>query len=143
MRGIGIVTNKRPSNVDKYISRQVRKRRKDLQLTQPDLADRAGVSFQQFQKYENGKNRIPAGRLFDIARVLKADVADFFPGGEGFDAGPVRGVAEEAATFESAGQDDVAELIRAFKAIDSSARRKAILTIAQKEASPIKKRKRN
>jgi transcriptional regulator with XRE-family HTH domain len=64
MRELGAVSSKRPSNVDKYISRQIRKRREDLQLTQPDHADRAGESYQQIQKYEKGENRDPAGRLF-------------------------------------------------------------------------------
>jgi transcriptional regulator with XRE-family HTH domain len=143
MRELGAVSSKRPSNVDKYISRQIRKRREDLQLTQPDLADRAGVSFQQFQKYENGENRVPAGRLFEIARALRANVSFFFPGGEKGEANAARGVAEEGAEFEGPGDSAAADLVRAFKAIDSPTRRKAILAVVQKEAASTKKRKRH
>jgi transcriptional regulator with XRE-family HTH domain len=137
-----MVSSKRPSNVDRYISQRIRKRRVDLQLTQPDLADRAGVSFQQFQKYENGANRVPAGRLYEIARALRISVTYFYPGDEGSGATAARGVAEEAAEFEGPARDDAAELIRAFKAIDSPARRKVIIAAAKKEATAKKKRKR-
>ena len=137
------MSSKRPSNIDKHISRQIRKRREDLNLTQPDLADRAGVSFQQFQKYENGENRVPAGRLFEIARALRANISFFYPGGEKGDVPAARGMAEEGAEFEGAGDSAAAELVRAFKAIDSPARRKAILASVQKEAASTRKRKRH
>ena len=136
------MSSKRPSNIDRHISRQIRKRREDLQLTQPDLADRAGVSFQQFQKYENGENRVPAGRLFEIARALRANIAYFYPGGEGNDAVALKGVAEEASEFQGPDDNAAAQLVSAFNAIESPARRKAIVAAVQKEAAPKRKRKR-
>jgi transcriptional regulator with XRE-family HTH domain len=98
------VSTKRPSKTDKYIGKRIRERREHLGLTQPELADRADVSYQQFQKYEIGQNRISAGRLYEIARALKIHVAYFFPGGEGSETG-MRGVAEEGAEFEGPGQE--------------------------------------
>jgi transcriptional regulator with XRE-family HTH domain len=143
VREFGVVASKRPSSVDKHISRRILERRESLNLTQPDLAERAGVSFQQFQKYENGENRVPAGRLYEIARALKIGVAYFFPGGEGSGAIAVRGVAEEGAEFEGA-PDESAELVRIFKSLDT-AKRKSVLTMVRKEAAaaPKKKRKRS
>jgi transcriptional regulator with XRE-family HTH domain len=44
-------------------------------LSQTTLADQLGVTFQQVQKYENGTNRIGAGRLMRIAHVLGVPVA--------------------------------------------------------------------
>ncbi len=47
-------------------------------MTQTDLGDAIGLTFQQVQKYERGANRIGAGRLCDLARVLDVPVNFFF-----------------------------------------------------------------
>jgi transcriptional regulator with XRE-family HTH domain len=62
---------------DEYISTAVRFRRKELGLTQADLARAIGVTFQQVQKYENGSSRILAGRLFAISQALQVPVSYF------------------------------------------------------------------
>jgi transcriptional regulator with XRE-family HTH domain len=49
-------------------------------LTQQDVGKVLGISFQQVQKYENGANRISAGRLFILARILATDVSEFYAG---------------------------------------------------------------
>ena len=51
-----------------------------LGLTQQQLADLIGVTYQQAHKYERGINRVSAGRLFEIARVLSVPVSYFFEG---------------------------------------------------------------
>jgi transcriptional regulator with XRE-family HTH domain len=51
-----------------------------LGMSQTDLGDALGVTFQQIQKYEKGTNRIGAGRLHRLAEVLKVDPAFFFEG---------------------------------------------------------------
>lgn len=60
------------------IGSRIRLRRKILGLTQSQLGDRAGVRFQQIQKYETGANEIGAVRLFEIAEALDVDVQYFF-----------------------------------------------------------------
>jgi transcriptional regulator with XRE-family HTH domain len=144
--GAGIsLTTKRPSDVDKHISRRVRERREDLQLTQPDLADRLGITFQQFQKYENGQNRIPAGRLYEIARALRTGVSYFFPGGEA-STSVSRGVAEERSEFEGPpGVGDAAELVRVFRSIGDAKVRKSVLAMVRKQAkaAATKRRRRD
>ncbi len=47
-------------------------------LSQAELADALGVSFQQVQKYEKGKNRMSAAMMVQIAALLKVDVQYFF-----------------------------------------------------------------
>ena len=49
-------------------------------LTQQQVADLIGVTYQQAHKYESGVNRIAAGRLYLIAQVLGVDVGYFFEG---------------------------------------------------------------
>ena len=52
-------------------------------MTQTELGDAVGVSFQQIQKYENGSNRISGSRLYMIAAELKRPISFFFMGLEG------------------------------------------------------------
>lgn len=62
---------------DKLIGKRLRAARLSAGLTQPDLADRIGVKFQQVQKYETGLNRICASRLFLACDYLKVDITHF------------------------------------------------------------------
>ena len=72
---------KRPrvtTSVDVYIGARMRDRRIALGLTQEDLGQKLGVSFQQVQKYENGSNRVSAARLFEICEALDLSLASMF-----------------------------------------------------------------
>jgi transcriptional regulator with XRE-family HTH domain len=66
--------------VDIIVGSNVRKRRSMKKMSQTELGERIGITFQQIQKYEKGTNRISASRLHDIATVFGVDVADFFVG---------------------------------------------------------------
>lgn len=64
--------------IDQEVGERVRLQRRIRGLSQTELADALGVSYQQLQKYEKGKNRIGASRLQKIAEVLEVPVASFF-----------------------------------------------------------------
>ncbi len=51
-----------------------------LGLSQQQLAQMIGVTYQQAHKYERGLNRISAGRLYEISQVLNVPVSWFFEG---------------------------------------------------------------
>ncbi len=68
-----------PNDIDLYIGRQLRKIRKNLNISQVRLAEELGVTFQQVQKYENAKNRISASRLYQICKILKVSISEFLP----------------------------------------------------------------
>src|ERR1700724_1462426 len=70
----------RTQDVDRHVGARVRERRIMLGFTQQQLADLIGVTYQQAHKYERGINRVSAGRLFEIARVLSVPVSYFFDG---------------------------------------------------------------
>ncbi len=71
--------NKREcSKIDAHVGGQVRRRRLMAGITQEDVGKVLGVSFQQIQKYENGANRISAGRLYVLANLLNVTVNDFY-----------------------------------------------------------------
>lgn len=71
---------KSPNSTDKHVGSRVRMRRMMLNMSQTDLGNSIGLTFQQVQKYEKGTNRIGAGRLHQIARILKVPVSFFFEG---------------------------------------------------------------
>jgi transcriptional regulator with XRE-family HTH domain len=72
-------TSPRSANsIDEYIGARMRERRDALNISQTDLGKKLGVSFQQIQKYEKGVNRVSAGRLFDICKVLNVSLSSMF-----------------------------------------------------------------
>jgi transcriptional regulator with XRE-family HTH domain len=72
------VSARSANSVDAYIGARMRERRIALDISQVELGKRLGVSFQQIQKYESGRNRVSAGRLFDICEVLKVSLSSMF-----------------------------------------------------------------
>ncbi len=76
-RRFGYGTGK-PHPVDEHAGERLWQRRKLLGMTQTDLADALGLTFQQVQKYERGANRSSASRLCDLSRVLDVSIDYFF-----------------------------------------------------------------
>jgi transcriptional regulator with XRE-family HTH domain len=60
------------------MGKKIRLRRVEQRLSQSDLGEKLGVSFQQIQKYEKGVNRVGASRLQQIATALDIPVTFFF-----------------------------------------------------------------
>ena len=63
-----------------HVGARIRECRKQLGVSQKQLAESLGLTFQQVQKYERGTNRVSASKLFDTAAALKASVSYFFQG---------------------------------------------------------------
>jgi transcriptional regulator with XRE-family HTH domain len=78
-----VLKKKKPNPIDRHVGARVRMRRLMLDMTQTELGDKLGLTFQQVQKYEKGTNRIGASRLQHIADVLQVPVAFFFEGAVG------------------------------------------------------------
>lgn len=70
------IRGRRSQPADVALGASIRLRRVTLGLSQQDLADALGVTFQQIQKYENGTNRLAAGRLVTLAKVLDCQPAE-------------------------------------------------------------------
>ncbi len=66
--------------IDVHVGARICARRKLLQLSQKQMAEKLGITFQQVQKYEKGVNRIGAGRLYTIAVILGVDIDYFYSG---------------------------------------------------------------
>ena len=75
-----MLKKKKPNPTDRHVGARVRMRRLMLDMTQTELADGLGLTFQQVQKYEKGSNRIGASRLQHIADILQVPISLFFDG---------------------------------------------------------------
>lgn len=82
--------------IDIHLGRRLRELRQRAGLPMSMLGEQLGLSHQQIYKYESGANRLSTSGLVRLARVLGADVSDFFCGLPGFPP-PMR-VSENADT---------------------------------------------
>ncbi len=97
-----------------------------LGLTQQQMADLIGVTYQQAHKYEKGINRIAAGRLSSIAKALGVEVGYFFESAE----------ADQSASSRARSSACCLELARSFIALPSRKHQEAICNLARVLASP-------
>ena len=67
-----------PHPVDVHVGGRARLRRTLLGMSQTDLAEALGLTFQQVQKYEKGVNRISASRLYHLSLIFGVPVESFF-----------------------------------------------------------------
>ena len=116
----------RALDVDRYVSLRIRQRRIMLGLTQQQMAELIGVTYQQAHKYEPGINRISAGRLYQIARALGVSIGYFFE-----DVDPGNSAAAARAQELMPQQRMLLELARNFSAIKSRKHQEAIFHLAR------------
>jgi transcriptional regulator with XRE-family HTH domain len=113
-------------------------RRLMLNMSQTEIGDALGLTFQQVQKYEKGTNRISASRLQQLCRILQVPVAFFFEGAPralGLPK-PTEADAESPAYVSDflATSDGVA-LVKAFTRIHDAKLRRAVVALIQQVAS--------
>jgi transcriptional regulator with XRE-family HTH domain len=106
--------------MDLHVGVRIRERRIMLGLTQQQMAELIGVTYQQAHMYEKGSNRIAAGRLYQIAQALDVEVSYFF---EGVETG--HGVRPNPQ------QRMLRELARNFVAMPSRRHQKVICVLAR------------
>jgi transcriptional regulator with XRE-family HTH domain len=109
---------------DQEIGQRVREQRLAKGLSQTELGRLIGVTFQQVQKYENGANRIGAGRLVRIADALETPAHTFF--GEA-----TQRVPDGTRPIDELKIEGAERLLRAFERIADNNARHALLRIAE------------
>lgn len=65
-----------------YLGAQAYRRRRQLRLTQKQVAAAIGITTQQIQKYEDGLATISAARLWQLSQALGVTPESFFEGYE-------------------------------------------------------------
>jgi len=110
----------RPQDIDRYVGARIRERRIMLGLTQQQMAELIGVTYQQAHKYEKGLNRVAAGRLYSIAQALGVEVSYFY-----------EGVQTGGSLVPSPSQRMLLDLARNFLNIPDPSHREAVAALAR------------
>jgi len=118
----------RTAQIELVIGARMRTRRRQLGLSQSDLAARLGVSFQQVQKYERGANRVAASTLLAAAQALGTSIG-WLVGEE------VSGRDDDEDVFRALSRPGALEILQAFNAIADLRTRTALLALAKEMAS--------
>ena len=105
--------------IDRQVGAKIKNLRRHLCFTQKEIAKALGVTYQQIQKYENGKNHIAAGKIYQIAQLLKVPVQTFFPGRQLGEFEPVTTkrlrMMRIVAALDEPHHDDMLRLLRALE----------------------------
>ena len=115
--------------IDKHVAARLRQRRLALGMSQRKLGVALGLTFQLVHKYEQGQNRISAGRLLEFSKVLDVPIEFFFEG--------VADTSMHAAPLVSAGDQDplavrkATELVAAYRGISNPAVRRGLRQLAK------------
>jgi transcriptional regulator with XRE-family HTH domain len=121
---------------DKHVGSRVRMRRLMLDMSQTDLANALGLTFQQVQKYEKGTNRIGAGRLQHLSQILRVPVPFFFEGAPSAFGIPqaTSGAADAPSSdyvSEFLATSDGLSLVKAFVSIEDQKLRRSIVRLVE------------
>jgi transcriptional regulator with XRE-family HTH domain len=128
------VRARRADHRDEEVGRRVRSRRLEQRLSQTELADRIGVTFQQVQKYEKGVNRIGSGRLERISEALEVPITFFFgPQGKSPSNPTARGSTggKTESIFELMQTSGAVRLVKAYHATKSRKARQVLVDMAE------------
>jgi transcriptional regulator with XRE-family HTH domain len=125
---------KRPNPIDVAVGRNVRLWRMAKGLSQGQLADQLGITFQQVQKYEAGSNRIGTGRLVKIAATLEVPISLLFEG--------TGGTAASRSLLALVADRRSFRLAQAFAAITNTRVRLSLLNLVEKIAATVPQPKR-
>lgn len=120
--------------VDIHVGRRLRSRRTILGMSQEEIGQSVGVTFQQIQKYERGLNRIGSSRLYEFSCILGVGISYFF---EDYhnpqlnDNDEVNSLQEEenAFEYEKLNNKEILNLVRSYYGIPDPAVRKKILSL--------------
>jgi transcriptional regulator with XRE-family HTH domain len=135
--------NGKNSQVDLQVGAKIKMRRLAMGMSQEELANMIGITFQQVQKYEKGTNRVSVSRLVDISKALKV-TNDFFletslgskPGTRNLGMKGFSDTKQESIeNLTSPQQRDALELLRAYSKIKNPQLKKQILEMAKAMSS--------
>ncbi len=114
-----------PDHIDVVIAAALKTFRALRKVSQEELAESIGITFQQIQKYENGSNRVSASRLYKMACYLEVSVLDFYMGLDG-----ARPKVKDILLSE-----DEIKLLTVYRNINDNAGRKHAMRLVQAAAS--------
>jgi transcriptional regulator with XRE-family HTH domain len=123
------LAKKQANPIDIQVGNRVRIRRMLIGMSQERLGGLLGLTFQQVQKYEKGVNRIGAGRLFEVSRILNVPVDFFYEGVS--DAAPGANEVDGAPVMDFVSSGEGLQLSLAFMKIKDVKVRKRVLDLVK------------
>jgi transcriptional regulator with XRE-family HTH domain len=114
--------NKQNITTSREIGERIKKRRKELKISQEELAEILGVTYQQVQRYENGRNRLNVENIQMIADALSVSVSYFF------ESHKTSIISEKPTLYLSAEEN---KLLRYFRKIKSNGSKNMVLQVAR------------
>lgn len=114
--------SKKKITTSREIGEKIKKRRRELKISQEELAEILDVTYQQIQRYENGTNKLNVENIQVIANALSVPLSYFF---ETYKA-PV--IAEEQSLYLASAEN---KLLRYFKKIKSSGSKNIVVHVAR------------
>jgi transcriptional regulator with XRE-family HTH domain len=111
------------------VGRNIRIYRLQKKLTQTELADELGLTFQQVQKYEKGTNRVGSGRLLKIAMFLDVPVTALFKGSDEM------ADTEKQLILDQLAKPHANRLVQAFARIDHDGLRLSVVQLVEQIAN--------
>src|SRR5882757_9276777 len=126
---VAIAAKKQANPIDIQVGNRVRIRRMLIGMSQERLGDLLGLTFQQVQKYEKGVNRIGAGRLFEVSRILNVPVDFFYEGVS--DAASGANEVDGAPVMDFVSSGEGLQLSLAFMKIKDAKVRKRVLDLVK------------
>jgi transcriptional regulator with XRE-family HTH domain len=131
------LSKKAPNSIDRHVGNRVRMRRLMLGMSQEQLGEALGLTFQQVQKYEKGTNRVGASRIQQISEILQVPISFLFEGS-------LTGGSKTEGLREAPSPDYVSDLvatshglalIRAFARITDAKLRRSIIDLVEQIAA--------
>jgi transcriptional regulator with XRE-family HTH domain len=119
------MTGRRADSIDALVGRNIKLHRQAKHLSQAELGEKLGITFQQVQKYEKGTNRVGSGRLFRIAEVLEVPLTTFFEGTKALAFG------KQVHPLELISNPHSLRLLQAFSRIDDERIRRSLVTLVE------------
>lgn len=116
--------------INKLIGERIRQRRVVLRMTQTQVSEHLGISYQQLQKYEKGVDRLSADKLYILAKLLGVKITFFYEDMDNMLASPNQVDLVHYAQERQKHQPDSAELVKLAKAysqIENTETRETIL----------------
>lgn len=136
----------RASELDVFLGKQLRAARLTKNMSQEKLADQLGITFQQIQKYERGKNRISAARLFELSKIFNVPVTYFYDSLEK-KGKPAFGFSEqeqeEFAVDDKLESKETYDLIRVYYSIQDPKLRKNLFSFMKSMAENLKSQEKD
>ena len=120
------MTVKSTTDIDRTVGLRIATLRKAKGLSQTQLGQHVGVTFQQIQKYEKGANRVSSGRLQEIAEFLEVPMSTLFGDGE---------AEEHSDAFGCLRKAGAVDLLCAYAAIESDQLRRDVLQLVRTVAA--------